>query len=35
MARDGDFEDHLNAALVTRPAIEQAKGVLVTPLRDS
>lgn len=25
-----DFEEHLNAALVTRPTIEQAKGVLVT-----
>lgn len=30
MASDDDFEEHLNAALVTRPAIEQAKGVLVT-----
>ena len=30
MARDEDFEQHLNAAFVTRPAIEQAKGVLVT-----
>ena len=29
MARGEDFEEHLNAALVTRPAIEQAKGVLV------
>lgn len=28
--RDEDFEEHLNAALVTRPTIEQAKGVLVT-----
>jgi anti-sigma regulatory factor (Ser/Thr protein kinase) len=27
---DEDFEEHLNAALVTRPTIEQAKGVLVT-----
>ena len=30
MLRDEDFEAHLNAALVTRPTIEQAKGVLVT-----
>lgn len=29
-SRDEDFEEHLNAALVTRPTIEQAKGVLVT-----
>jgi two-component system, response regulator / RNA-binding antiterminator len=29
VARGEDFEEHLNAALVTRPAIEQAKGVLV------
>ena len=29
-SRDEDFEAHLNAALVTRPTIEQAKGVLVT-----
>lgn len=29
-SRDEDFEAHLNAALVARPAIEQAKGVLVT-----
>lgn len=27
--RDERFEEHLNAALVTRPTIEQAKGVLV------
>jgi anti-sigma regulatory factor (Ser/Thr protein kinase) len=27
---DEAFEEHLNAALVTRPTIEQAKGVLVT-----
>lgn len=25
-----DFEDQLSSALITRPAIEQAKGVLVT-----
>jgi hypothetical protein len=31
VGRDEDFEEHLNAALVTRPTIEQAKGVLVTP----
>ena len=30
LSRDVDFEEHLNAALVTRPTIEQAKGVLVT-----
>ena len=30
LGRDEDFEAHLNAALVTRPTIEQAKGVLVT-----
>jgi ANTAR domain len=30
MPRGDDFEEHLSAALVTRPAIEQAKGVLVT-----
>lgn len=29
-SRDQEFEEHLKAALVTRPAIEQAKGVLVT-----
>lgn len=29
-SRDGDFEEHLNAALVTRPTIGQAKGVLVS-----
>ena len=28
--RNEDFEAHLNAALVTRPTIEQATGVLVT-----
>ena len=25
-----DFEDHLTSAMVTRPALEQAKGVLVS-----
>ena len=25
-----DFEDHLSSAMVTRPALEQAKGVLVS-----
>lgn len=30
MPRDEGFEEHLNAALATRPTIEQAKGVLVT-----
>lgn len=30
MLRDERFEEHLNAALVTRPTSDQAKGVLVT-----
>ena len=30
MNRDEEFEQHLTAALLTRPTIEQAKGVLVT-----
>jgi anti-sigma regulatory factor (Ser/Thr protein kinase) len=30
VGREDDFEEHLSAALVTRPTIEQAKGILVT-----